>query len=271
MQRPRTVFGVDFSGAKKAGRTAWVATCDTTDGDKLQLRDVVPLEKVVGAADRGPALAGLVQEVVASDDALWAMDFPFSLPLGLGLGEWAEQLRFVRDWPGDAPAFGTYCYETLADKKHIRRQTDLDTKTPFDCYHYRIIYQTFYGMRDVAAPLAADAETAVLPFQPEQVAAARRVVVEACPGSTLKRLGLPHQKYKQPGGGSLTVERRRTRRTIFEGLAEHVEMPSDLKTRCRRDPGGDAIDAVLAAVGGWHGYRTIDDDPHYAREGRVYA
>ena len=34
---------------------------------------------------------------------------------------------------------------------HIRRLTDREAKAPFDCYHYRIIHQTFYGMRDVLA------------------------------------------------------------------------------------------------------------------------
>jgi hypothetical protein len=42
-----------------------------------------------------------------------------------------------------------------------------------------------------------------------------------------------------------------------------------------RNPGGDAIDAVLAAVGGWQGYAAADHarvakHRRYPREGRIY-
>ena len=81
---------------------------------------------------------------------------------------------------------------------HVRRTSDDESRTPFDPYHYRIIYQTFFGMRDVLAPLAASRGAAVLPFQYRRLPTARRVLVESCPGSLLKKLGLPHQNYKQP-------------------------------------------------------------------------
>jgi hypothetical protein len=58
-------------------------------------------------------------------------------------------------------------------------------------------------MRDVLGPLLRHRSTAILPFHYRRLAAARRVVVETCPSSTLKRLGLPHQNYKQPAGGPL--------------------------------------------------------------------
>src|SRR5947209_540221 len=64
-------------------------------------------------------------------------------------------------------------------------------------FHYRIIYQTFYGMRDVIGPLRRTRGTAVLPFQYRKLRTAKRVLVESCPSSSLKRLGLPHQNYKQ--------------------------------------------------------------------------
>src|SRR3712207_9335349 len=103
---------------------------------------------------------------------------------------------------------------------HIRRETDHLAKAPFDPYHYRIIYQTFHAMRDVAGPLSRVRETAVLPFQYRRLARAERVVVETCPSSTLKRLGPPHQKYKQPAGGPLTPPRRPHRVAIPRGVGE---------------------------------------------------
>ena len=141
--------------------------------------------------------------------------------------------------------------------------------------HYRIIYQTFHAIRDVARPLARTEGTAVLPFQYPRLAGARRVVMEACPASTLKRLALPHQRYKQPAGGPLTAERRRTRRHILDALAAHVAVDDAARRRAMRDPGGDALDAVIAAVGAWHAWRAADHERlascrRARREGHLY-
>ena len=120
---------------------------------------------------------------------------------------------------------------------HIRRLTDREGRAPFDSYHYRIIYQTFYGMRDVLGPLAATRRTAILPFHYRRLPTARRVVVEACTGTTLRRLGLPHQNYKQPRGGPLAPRRRRARRAILDGLAGHLRMGPGQRRVIMRDGG----------------------------------
>ena len=273
----RTVYGVDFSGAAKAGRNAWIAEC-RVDGDAFRVERLDSLEKWVGTADRDAALAGLVELIRASDAALWAIDFPFGLPVELGFGDWPQQLDLVRGWDGGAYAFGLHCLETAkrrCDRPHVRRVTDVEEKAPFDCYHYRIIYQTFHGMRDVLAPLERDAATAVLPFQPRKRAAARRLVVEACPSSTLKRLKLPHQNYKQPAGGPLTPKRRATRKVLLADLRERVAASETIWRRINRNPGGDAFDAVVAAVGGWRGLHAYDGtaarNPRHRREGLIFA
>src|SRR5262245_3955510 len=104
-----------------------------------------------------------------------------------------------------------------------------------------MFYQTFYGMRDVLGPLARVRRTAILPFHYRRLPAARRVLVEACPSSTLKRLGLPHNNYKQPEGGPLTRKRLRTRRVILGGLARHVTIPDTHRRVIMRNGGGDAL------------------------------
>jgi hypothetical protein len=101
------------------------------------------------------------------------------------------------------------------------------------------------------------------------------VLVEACPASTLKRLGLPHQNYKQPGGGPLTLRRRRTRHLILDGLARHVALDPRQRRVLMRN-GGDALDAVLAAVGALRAWPACDHGqiarhPRYPREGRLYV
>jgi hypothetical protein len=212
---------------------------------------------------------------------LWALYFPFGLPLEV-MGEspaWSRQFEFLREWGEDDYGVGLECIrraESLGREKHIRRLTDIEERAPFDPYHYRIIYQTFYGMRDVLGPLRRRRETAILPFQYRRLAGARRVLVEACPASTLKRLGLPHQNYKQPEGGALTPKRLRTRRAILEGLGGYVVINDTDRRRIMRNGGGDALDAVLAAVGAARAWRASDHSliarhRRYPREGRLYV
>jgi hypothetical protein len=89
-------------------------------------------------------------------------------------------------------------------------------------------------------------------------------------------LKLPHQNYKQPEGGPLTRKRRRTRRQILDGLARHVCITSGDRLRIMRNGGGDALDAVLAALGAARSWRetdhaTVARHRRYTREGRLYV
>jgi hypothetical protein len=275
---------VDFSGARLAGRTTWVARTELRGrgrARRLHLVDLASLEQLAGSAERAPALAHLVRLVATSRDALWAIGAPFGLPvevLDAGMS-WPALLRFVRGWERDGYDLGLWALDrarALGGPQHIYRATDRAARAPFDAYHYRIIYQTYHGMRDVLYPLSRVRETAVMPFHHRRLATARRVLVETCQASTLKRLALPHQNYKQPEGGPLTALRRRTRRAILAGLAPHVEIADRHRRVIARDPGGDALDAVIAAVGARASWQTTDHaavarDARYRREGFLYV
>jgi hypothetical protein len=279
-----TIFGVDFSGAKLAGRNIWLARLEPPKKKSraaYRLAELTSLEKLCGTAEREPALAHLVDRIAQSRQALWALDFPFGLPVEVvedGV-HWHGQLDWLRAWGEDAYGLGLECLrraKALGGQMHVRRLTDTEAKTPFDCYHYRIIYQTFYGMRDVLGPLVRHQRTSILPFHYRRLASAERVLVEACPSSTLKRLGLPHQNYKQAQGGPLTARRLHTRRAILDGLARHVDIAPGQRRVIMRNGGGDALDAVIAAVGGAHAWadadhRQIARHPRYPREGRLYV
>lgn len=278
--RVRTIFGVDFSGAAEAGRNAWIARCERIPRSKrLQLVELDRLETLAGSSKRDVALAALVQAIQTSRHALWAIDFPFGLPLELGWRDWRSQLEAVRTWPGTTNEFGRHCCDRAmqaVQRLHTRRDTDRETRTPFDCYHYRIIYQMFHGMRDVLLPLREDSATCVLPFDFARFSQARRIVVEACPGSTLKRLGLPHARYKQTKPGRITAPRRRVRETILAGFSESVEINDAQRRTMLSNPGGDALDAVVAAAGAWDAWRRMDRGaierhPRYVHEGLVFC
>jgi hypothetical protein len=278
-----TVYGVDFSGARLAGRTTWVARMEPTGARRRALRLVALSQaaRLCRSPRRPDVLPALVEMIGGSEGALWALNFPFGLPIEV-MAEgcrWAGQLEFLAEWGEDAYAAGVECLRrarALGGPWHIRRLTDVEERTPFDPYHYRIIYQTFYGMRHVLGPLRSRAGMAILPFQHRRLARARRVVVEACPASTLKRMGLPHQNYKQPAGGRLTPRRRRTRHAILAGLVGWVEISAGQRLQLMRDGGADGLDAVLAGVGAWRCWREYDHaavgrHPRYSREGRHYA
>jgi hypothetical protein len=246
-------------------------------------------------------LRHLVSLIQNSEEALWALGFPFGLPVEVMAGDDREaQFSFLQAWGEDAYGAGVACLnraKELGHRGHIRRLTDIEAQAPWDTYAYRIIYQTFYGVRDVLGPLREQtkagpmtvhetrasygaegmgAGTAVLPFDYPTLPRARRVVVEACPASTLKRLGLPHQNYKQTGARPLTAARRKTRRAILDGLAPHIAIGRVRRQILMRDNGGDALDAVLAAVGAATAWPQADHaaiaaHPRYRCEGRHYA
>ncbi|HVG19039.1 MAG TPA: DUF429 domain-containing protein [Blastocatellia bacterium] len=279
------IFGLDFSGARLAGRNTWIARLEPSARGRRRpahrLAELSSLEDLCGTAGRGAALAHLVSMVRLSDQALWALDFPFGLPIEVMRegARWPDQLDFLYAWGDDDYGVGLECLrraKSLGGPNHIRRLTDIEAKAPFDPYHYRISYQTFYGMRDVLGPLWRRRHTAILPFQYRRLVSARRVLVEACPDSTLKRMGLPHQNYKQPEGGPLTAKRRRTRHVILEGLAERVSISDSQRRTIMRNGGGDALDAVITALGavrswGSCDHRQIYRHPRYPREGRLYV
>jgi hypothetical protein len=278
------IYGVDFSGAKLAGRNTWIARLEPSSRGRRPsylLAELSRLEQLCGTAERRVALAHLVSLVRSSYEALWAMDFPFGLPVEV-MGEevkWPDQLEFLHAWGDDDYGVGLECLrraKALGGPNHIRRLTDIEAKAPFDPYHYRIIYQTFYGMRDVLGSLWRRKHTAILPFQYRRLASAKRVLVEACPASTLKRMGLPHQNYKQPEGGPLTHKRRRTRRIIVDGLTEHVSISDAHRRVIMRNGGGDALDAVIAALGAVRAWGSCDHwqisrHYRYPLEGHLYV
>jgi hypothetical protein len=131
-------------------------------------------------------------------------------------------------------------------------------------------------MRDVLGPLRRDKATAIPPFQYRRLRSATRVVDEACPASTLRLLGLPNQNYKQPEGGPLTQRRRLTRNVILTGLRRLVGFTPCQGRTMFHDGGGDAVDAVLGAVGaarawGTANHRDIARRERYPREGHLYV
>lgn len=275
-----TVFGVDFSGARLAGKNTWVARFDV-EPTRLRLRSLDSLESLAGTAERGPALAWLTDAIASSNDALWGIDAPLGLPVELfdDGTSWRRILDFVCQFNGDAIALGRHLVErsrAFTGAMHVRRVTDREEKTPFDCYHYRIVHQTCHAMRDVATPLAREPHVRIAPFD-DADDETRVVLVEACPSSTLRRLELPRRGYKQTTRGPVDAARTEVRERILGGIRRHASFGQRHRRVMLENPGGDAIDAVLAGVGAFAAWRRGDwreralREPRIAREGWVFA
>jgi hypothetical protein len=267
------IYGVDFSGARDAGRRIWLAEGEVGDGG-LRVERCYPAEDLPGSGrGREAALNALRTLIANSPGAAFGLDFPFGMPLPLleGVDTWAA---FACSFPVDyatADAFREAC-RARHPAGELKRRTDVETRTPFAAYNLRLYRQTYYGIRDVLSPLVCDGAACVLPMQAR--CANRAWVLEICPASTLKWAGLPAQQYKVK-----TEQGRRTREAILAGIEAQGEVAiasPALRAAIVAEEGGDALDSVIAAWATCRAVRTPEIDPvgglrAYALEGYVYV
>ena len=128
------------------------------------------------------------------------------------------------------------------------------------------------ALRDVLAPVHRNPHVAIYPMQ-LPVAETHAVVAEVCPSSYLKRHRLPHRLYKQSGGRRPSVVHRTNRRATLTHLTSRIRISTHRRRVILADPGGDALDAVIAAVAvarAWH-FRPPSSsiDPRHRREGQA--
>jgi hypothetical protein len=294
---PRRVFGVDFSAARDAGRHIWI--CRAHPGaDGIRVEGIDRLDELPGGeTERDGALRALVQKVLESPRSAWGFDFSFALPqpvvaeLVAEGATYSEQLEWLATLEG-ADELRRLC--GAVGSGELRRRTDGEAATPFSPYNLRIYKQTFHGMVGVLRPLRTRPEIAVLPLDrlPETAAegiagggrlpfnrsasgkAPHIYVMEVCPSSVLAALGYPRVGYKGEGDDEARVRKRILERLVSDELVR--PMRRELRTRILDDTAADALDALLAAVGAWRGYRSYDHaalgaDPLFGIEGFVYT
>ena len=261
----RPVLGVDFSGASDAGKRIWLAHARQEAG-VLQIVACQRGDSLDGSAPgRGSCLSALRRRLVASP-AVVGMDFPFGLPSGLvEEPSWEEfVLNFAVRYP-TAQAFRQACRK--AAPRELRRRTDTRARTPFSPYNLRLYLQTFHGIRDVLQPLVRQGMASVLPMQRPD--ADLPWVIEVCPASTLKALAL-YVPYKGSG-----AERRAARKRVIESIEAMGlwSMSPVARQAAVENPGGDALDSALAALGAFRGLSVAcagGSNSEAAVEGQVY-
>jgi hypothetical protein len=267
---PRTVIGVDFSGADDAGRRIWVAR-GAIDGDSLRIDECMPASRLPGGGlGRDRAIAALVAWLAAHDDAIAGLDFPFGLP--------APLVR-EKDWRGFVDGFARRFASPAAlrkaaqaamrrDGEEAKRRTDLAAKTPFSPVNLRCFRLTWGGIAGVLAPLLRDGKACVLPMQAP--APGLPILIETCPACVLKAEGL-YFSYK-----GRSSEHRIARNAILSTLVARgalQKLPAAIERAALSGIDGDALDSIVAAVGA---HRALYDprliekpDELEAIEGRV--
>ncbi len=263
----RHVIGIDFSGGLNAGRKIWIAS-GRVKNKVLVIETCLPGEALPGSSrERTACLAALRAFLQSAGDALVGVDFPLGLPGALMSGQ--TWLQFIQAFAGrfaTPQQFRQTCWRA-AHGQELKRRTDIETKTPFSPYNLRLYRQTYYGLRDIIAPLVREHAVRVLPMQTGRSGLPR--LIEVCPASTLKQMNW-YRSYK-----GRSVSQRTARLTIVRSLQrEGVQLAGRLKPLVSADPEGDALDSVMAA---WAAYRSLpwlDRLPRnrlYQQEGCVFV
>jgi hypothetical protein len=271
MNKTRTIFGIDFSGAQNAGNKIWVSR-GIFNGKGLLIEKCFrarELEQSGTALD--DCLPALVNLIKSDQKAAFGLDFPFGIHKNLVPDKTWED--FVTKFPKKYKSpdeFRDSCREVDRGRE-LKRYTDKVSHAPFSPYNLRLFKQTYYGIAQILFPLIQDDAASVLPFH--EPVDGKPWVLEICPASTLNKLDLNGMPYK-----GRTERHKENRIQILREISKAVSLIINHETAIKiiADKGGDALDSVIATLAT---YNTIsnqnaifpDDDSHWKIEGYVYV
>jgi len=267
---PRRIYGIDFSGAADAGKRIWIAS-GTIDSGRLHIDACHRAEALPGSGrERDICLTALRNFIAGEEACAVGLDFPFGLPASLmGTPSWDD---FIHSFPNRYPSpqqFREQCVRAVGGGEQ-KRATDIESRAPFSPYNLRLYRQTYHGIRDVLRPLVQMGQVCVLPMQRAQ--SGKPWLLEICPASTLKRLDL-YVPYK----GATSAHRRARRRILARPQRENgLSFAPALRPVLIGEPGGDALDSVIAAYAAYRavlgpGLLSAPAIGVYATEGLIYT
>ncbi len=261
------IVGVDFSGAKDAGRHIWMSTGKESQGS-LQITNCEPASDFFGVStNRDVVLDQLVTYVDSLDDTTVGMDFPFGVPEEVAqvvfkASTWLELVNSPQ-WSRLNPKQFRQQSSNLV--KGGVRDTDAMHRgsSPYDI---RIHKQTYYGIRDVLKPLVKR-NVSVAPM----VNNGSPTVLETYPAATLAREdGMFGRRYKNDKSPSRRMSHN------FDELAKvgDLDLSSVSKNRITDNVEGDAIDSLVAALATFRASNnsSLFNTTQKTRvEGRIYS
>lgn len=269
----RKAVGIDFSGARDAGKRIWIAEGTVTQRGTFTLERCAPaFQRLNCDASRTHTLPALTEWLAAQVDKIIGCDFPFSLPRSaIDEPSWQEFVHGFADRYQSADDFRASMQRrhVEAERREPKRVTDRPAfaATPWNPWNIRLYRQTYAGIAGVLSPLVGRATIA--PFFGS--VDGEVLIVETCPASSLKSLGLYriHRGYK-----GRSNESRLARGCILKALVqfELLSVEPDFQERIVSDKSGDALDSVIAALGAVAALPEIDAGVGYDHpiEGWVY-
>ncbi len=235
------VVGIDISGARDAGDRIWIAVLEI-EPTAPRLVALLPARDLPeGDRSRPGAFAALRRFISKGHTTLYGLDVPFSLPEPLLEGRcWRDFIEGFTDAFESPEQFRAWCQARSAGRE-LRRDCDTEARTPWSAYNLRLFRQTFWALREIIGPLVSAGDAAVAPLM-EPGPRQRSVLIEVCPGSALKKIGL-YRPYKGPASAA-AAERDR----ILAGLERQgLRIAAADRRRLLDNAGGDALDALIAA------------------------
>lgn len=261
----RRIYGIDFSGAKDAGKKIWISSGVILE-HSLRIDKCYPASRLHDSGpERDQCLTVLREFISKQTNAVFGMDFPFGLPEEVikrfsEAKTWEEFVNSLLQNFGTADEFNKACKCIVRLGEQSKRKTDICTETPWRPYHWMILKQTYYGIGYILQPLIQHDAVCVLPMQKQ--CKGKPLLIEICPASTLKSLN----HYCHYKGNKRDLKENRIK--ILNNL-EHSGMLAikDLVVREKiiENKGGDALDSVIAA---FETYRALKNE--YAHKSNCY-
>lgn len=261
------VYGIDWSGAKRAGDKIWVATIDREQKAVIDVRRP-------WSSQMNPDVTAAVSDWISLLESGWV---GLDSPLGLAsidrtelIGttnadpfDWSAEL--VRLYP-DRDAFVTAAVEARLIGRH-RRKTDAGLLAPFPPLLFQLIHQTY-----AALSLVSRLDRSRVRILPWEHACARPVtLIETCPAVVLKTAGLSNRGYK------LKANSEAVRGSLIRSVLKESGLNADgwVHDIIRQDREGDALDAILCAIAASNAMTTdhaeIACQPGALDEGWIYV
>ena len=276
---PSKVYGIDFSGAKKAGNKIWIATAIIVE-NTLQIEDCCQAKDLPDSATELNQCLHALRDFISSEKrCVFGLDFPFGLPRHLVReNSWKEfVLSFDRCY--HSPQEFRRISHEAAHGKELWRDTDRkdpEARPPLPVNNLFLYPQTYYGIHGVLAPLVRDQLACVLPMQ--RISPGKPWLFEVCPASTLKNLNLYLLPYKSRYKGR-DMDSRVHRECIIKGLKKTGPMlvkSSELRLKILDDWHGDALDSIIAAFATFRALSnpaclSVPGTSAYALEGYIYV
>ncbi len=265
------IIGAQFSGAALAGSRTWIAEGVIEDGALriAMVRQVADLPN--GAVERDLAMIALRKYFAKQRATVIGIDFPFSLPKALVKEKrWTDFIAAFGKRYDDVQDFTTQAKKAAGNQERWRH-TDRELGKRSAPHKRRLAFQTFFGIRDILAPLVGEGLAAAVPMQ--EPIPRKPIFVEVSPPSSMRRA-----RISPPFKGAAPLARRAREGVLasYERMGQLWPLPPEVRERVLDDAEGDALNAVVAAIAAAWASKNRDrwslpSDSPYMIEGRIYT